>query len=292
MVRILSTAPASPELYSKLTFTMDFGISIGEMALGVPPKIPVDEVVEAVKTVDKTKTEVKLAAETLKTLGKCVDSINKLWPAIKEAAESLRTVEENGDVSKVAKISEVTGGGADTGTIGAVAAWDKWILDCDLQLETAVSSGIAGAGKYRVELRKHAIDSKALIQAKVETIRAGQEYIVARMDQSLSEFDVKKLGELKNCWEMDKQVDEQAAAHFFDRFLSLRTSIVMEMRNILWAYKYKALEDSKVHLSVMKTEANDYLEDLAIIRKEDNSYLTNYPRKYRKYCPLKLAYAC
>lgn len=89
------------------------------------------------------------------------------------------------------------------------------------------------------------------------------------------------MGDLKSKWEKEKELEEEAGARFYDRFLTLRVSIVMEMRNMIWAYKYKALEDSTVALSVQKT-TSDYRQDYATILQEDNNYLSKYPRPFSK----------
>lgn len=73
-----------------------------------------------------------------------------------------------------------------------------------------------------------------------------------------------------------------AEAKFYDRLIALRTTVVIEMRNLTWAYKYYALENSKVDLDSLKPLAQ-YRDDVATIVREiqnaDSKYASDDQRE-------------
>lgn len=58
-----------------------------------------------------------------------------------------------------------------------------------------------------------------------------------------------------------------AEVKLYDRLMALRTSVAIGMRNLTWAYKYYALEDSKVKVDSLKSVAQ-YHEYVATISHE------------------------
>jgi hypothetical protein len=240
--------------------------------------IPSAGAVGAVKTVEEASKAAgegkKVVSETLKALNDCVSAISKLYPTVGEAVASLKTLEGNLEAD-VTKLKDVIGGNASAVGVATLAAWDRWILDSDAQLKVAIDLKIQGAAEYRLELRKHAVNAKALVQAQTEAIKAGQEYVHASLEQKLAQRDLDYLNKLQKKWETNSQNDQVVEAMFYDRFMTIRTSIVMGMRNLLWAYKYAALEDSKVVLSVQKTAAM-YQHDLWTISDELDHYLERH----------------
>ena len=165
----------------------------------------------------------------------------------------------------------------------ALAAWDKWVLESDQQMEFAVGEDIGGASEYRTVLRKHAVNGKQLAQAQTEAIKAGQEYVQAEMDVIVSKQDIDELRNLQNQYENLADYYAQSEAKFFDRFLAMRTGVAIEMRNMVWAYKYWTLEDSRVVLDSQKSTA-DFRADLVLLDAEleaiSGKYATDFQRKY------------
>lgn len=239
-----------------------------------PPRI--DKIIDEVEAAEKIGGEgKKVTSSTLKSLLKGAGVLYKLYPTISDAVDSLKLLQEDPEGAGK-KITQVTGIDADSAAIVSLADWDKWILQSSQQLDFAVDHGIEGAKEYRTALQKHAINSKALIQARAEAIKAGQEYIHSSLEQTLSTQDLKRLDELKKIWQKDDQRYREAEARFYDRLMTVRTSIVIEMRNLTWAYKYAALEDSSIGLSVDKS-ATDYSEDLSNILIQMANYKAKYP---------------
>lgn len=88
-------------------------------------------------------------------------------------------------------------------------------------------------------------------------------------------------------WDEEKKIDEDAEAKFYDRFMTIRTSIVIQMRDVVWAYKFETPSDSKITLSVQKTAA-EYEQDLATVAGELNGYLVSHPNGVSSKSPLSL----
>jgi hypothetical protein len=244
-----------------------------------PPRI--DKIIDSVEEAEKIGGQgIKVTSGTLKSLFKCAGVLYKLYPTISDAVDSLELLKKDPEGAGK-KITEVTGIDADAAAIVSLAEWDKWILQSDQQLEFAVTQKIPGASNYRLALQKHTINSKALVQARAEAIKAGQEYIHTALEQTVSTQDLKRLAELKEKWEKDEELYKEAEARFYDRLMTVRTSILIEMRNLTWAYKYAALEDSSIDLSANKSTAQ-YSEDLSKVLTDMANYKEKYPYGFQR----------
>jgi len=252
----------------------EFALAIGMICVGLPSA----GAIGAVKTVEEASKAAgegkKIASTVLKVLDDCLKAISQLYPTVGEAVASLKKLECNLEAD-VTKLKDVIGGNANAVGVATLAAWDKWILDSDAQIQVAIDLKIQHAPEYQLELRKHAVNAKALVLAQVEAIKAGQEYVNASLEQKLAQRDLESLNSLQKKWETDSKNDQVVEAMFYDRFMTIRTSIVMGMRNLLWAYKYAALEDSRVILSVQKAAAM-YRHDLGTISDEMDHYLERH----------------
>lgn len=272
-----------------------FAISIGEICVtgfgGGDAATEIDGAVDAVKVAEQIADQVgkEVSSDTFKKLGECVKALESIFPLI-DAAVNAIAVFENDPTADIPPTSDISGssqGDADAAEIVALAAWDRWVLESDQQMEFAVAQNIENASKYRLALRKHAVNGKLLAQAQAEAIKAGQQYVQAAMEVILSEKDIQELEDLKNRYQGEDAIYEEAAAKFFDRFLALKTSVVIQMRNLAWAYKYYALKDSKVFLDSQKSVA-DYQQDLLIIRSEIQSADEKYASDFQRKLPLPL----
>ena len=262
-------------------------MSIAMLCTGSSSPPQIDKIIDTVENAEKLAGEgKKVTSSTLKSLLKGAGVLYKLYPTISDAVDSLKLLQKNPE-GPGKKITEVIGIDADSAAIVSLADWDKWILQSDEQLEFAIKQEIEGAKNYRLALQKHAINSKALIQARAEAIKAGQEYIHSSLEQTVSTQDLKRLNELKEKWEKDEELYKEAEARFYDRLMTVRTSIVIQMRNLKWAYKYAALEDSSIVLSADKSTA-EYSEDLSNILVQMINYKEKYPYGFQSTSPTLL----
>src|SRR5690625_794307 len=99
-------------------------------------------------------------------------------------------------------------------------------------MEVAVEESIDGAIAYQLALRKHAINGKQLAQAQVEAIKACQEFIHAKLELNLFQRDIQELEKLMENFRREEETYARAEAKFYDRLIALRTSVVIEMRNL------------------------------------------------------------
>ena len=254
-------------------------------------------IVEAIKAIDEAVDAVAdaedlgsqegkdISSGTLGNLGNAMKALAKLYPDVESVVEAIQQLESDpdADIPSIDDISGTNQGDADAATIVALAAWDKWVLESDHQMEFAVGEDIGGASEYRTVLRKHAVNGKQLAQAQTEAIKAGQEYVQAEMDVIVCNQDIDELRRLQNQYENLADYYFQSEAKLFDRFLAMRTGVTIEMRNMVWAYKYWTLEDSRVVLDSQKSTA-DFRADLLLLDTEleavSGKYATDFQRKY------------
>ncbi|PHH90287.1 hypothetical protein CDD83_4088 [Cordyceps sp. RAO-2017] len=263
-----------------------FALNIATLCLGNPgggagAAASVGQAVEAVVEAEKIVGQVGkfLTSGTLEKLIECVEALLEMVPVVESIVDAVGQLETDPSV-EIPSSKNITGSNksdADATVIVTMAAWDKWILESDQQIEFAVNEGIDGASDYRLALRKHAINGKQLAQAQAEVVKAGNEYIQAQMEVILSQQQIDGLLKLKEGYEGQEAVYAEAESLFYDRAMALRTSVVISLRNMAWAYRYWALAESSIVLDARKSLA-EYQQDLATIVLEmenaDSRYAT------------------
>lgn len=163
--------------------------------------------------------------------------------------------------------------------------WTQWGLQTDQLMEIPVSIRpvVGGASQFRLALRQHADNGKLVVQARAQAIHAGQAYIQQKLSLCQMYRDFDKLKALLDQYTGEEQQYEVAQAHFYDRMLSWKTSILIELRNILWSYEYDSLRKSSVELDPTKG-VEEYQSDLSTILGEVESWKETYSsdpsRKY------------
>ena len=162
-------------------------------------------------------------------------------------------------------------------------------LESDDQLAFAVDEKIDGASEYRLELQKHAISGKLLAQAQAQAVRAGQEYVAAQISLNVDASNVQRLIYLQKFYQEEEEQALEAQGLFYDQLLTLRTSVIIQIRNLVWAYRFYTLEDSRVGLDPLKT-IDEYRVDALTIQEElinaESRLAGDYQRKAFQSCNL------
>ncbi|GAB1210833.1 hypothetical protein APSETT445_009631 [Aspergillus pseudonomiae] len=250
---------------------------IGDAAKNINSAI--DDMIQLERRPDQTGKIIP--SSTLKTLGDCIQVLERMYPSTIHLAAAIKELESNPNakISSYGEVTETRDEDTDARTIITLAAWDKWTLDSDQQLEYAVNQNIPGAPAYLLALRKQAVNGKALAQAEVEAVRAGHEYVQAAMEVITCNQDITSLENLLSQYNNEKEQYDLAKARFFSRVLAARTSLVMQMQKLVWAYKYRSLADSAVVLDSQKSIA-DFKADLFTldceVRSVDERYAIDF----------------
>lgn len=268
-----------------------FALNIATLCMGNPgggagAAASVGHAVEAVADAGKIvgQVGVLLNSDTLENLANCVQALYDLYPIIESVVDAVRKFEldPSVDIPSMDIISGTGKGDANAAAIVTVASWDKWILESDEQMAFAVSEGIDGAVDYRLQLRKHAINGKQLAQAQAESVKAGYEYVQAQMEVIVSQQQIDGLQKLRDEYEDQEAIYALAESMLYDRAMALRTSVVLSLRNMTWAYRYWALAESAVVLDSFKALV-EYQLDLSTLIFEmetaDSRYASDFQRE-------------
>ncbi|KAI0531560.1 hypothetical protein GGR58DRAFT_493301 [Xylaria digitata] len=266
-----------------------FAASIGGMFFGGGGN-PAEAAEKAITIVEEeeeaaNKITKVISSDTLKKLKKCIELLKSLYPKIQEIVDAAKVLEKDPSADippwDVIPGTGSSSGDTDSAALVALASWDTWALEADLSVKFAVDSSIKTADTFQLALHKHAINGKLLAQAQTEAVKAGQQYVQAAMEVVICQRDVERLESLISGYEGQQAVYEEAKASLFDRLMALKTSLVIEMRNILWAYKYYTLKDSQVIPGVSKSTA-DYKQDRLLIMQDiddaDSAYATDFQK--------------
>ncbi|KAG6003410.1 hypothetical protein E4U21_002043 [Claviceps maximensis] len=240
-----------------------------------------EEIIQQVRTAEKNTAQQdrKISSDTLQQLAECMKALETLYFSMVKVADAAKECETNPDAvfPAVDDISGTKVGDADASLIITLAAWDTWTLESIAQLEFAIARSIRGSTDYRTALQKYGINGKALAEAEAQATKAGQEYVLAEMEVVNCQRDIHELEELLDKYDGEAAIYAAAEAKFFDAFLSTQTSVAIQMRNMAWAYKYWALEDSPLVLDSQKTAAQ-FRNDVYLIDEAMNSINSKYDR--------------
>ncbi|QYS94602.1 hypothetical protein H0G86_001931 [Trichoderma simmonsii] len=270
-----------------ITAVITFAVGIGEMCVGNPAGASgAEKAVEAAVEAEKIANQVaaKVTSGTFKKLKDVVKALGKLYPSVSQMVKAIKALESNPsvDVPSIAEISGTTKGDADSSAIATMAAWDIWILESDDQMAFAITAGIEGATAYQLALRKHAINGKQLVQIQAEAVKAGYEYVQAQMELIRCTKQVKDLQSLIDSYTGQEDVYFKAEVQLYDRLLALKTGVVNELQNMVWAYRYWALSESKLVLDATKS-IEDYDSDLYQIARDMETIDEQYPSDFQGF---------
>ncbi|KAL4863273.1 hypothetical protein BDV12DRAFT_202238 [Aspergillus spectabilis] len=146
----------------------------------------------------------------------------------------------------------------------------------DKQMEFAVNEKIGGASEYREALREHAMNGKLLALAQAQAVKAAQELIRAHLEQSTCERDVSNIKKLRDKYNGEKELTEQAVTMFYDRLMGLKLILTLKMQTLLWAYNYYTLENIDIKLDTQKS-IGDMNKDVFMISDHMDTVDENYP---------------
>ncbi|KAK1237728.1 hypothetical protein MKX07_003564 [Trichoderma sp. CBMAI-0711] len=268
-----------------------FAVNIAEMCFGDPTAIggaaeAVNDAVTAVEEAEGIPDQVAadVTSDTLKKLRDVVEALDKLYPSVSDMVDAVKDLATDPavDIPSIADITGTARGDADAEAIVTMAAWDTWVLESDKQMSFAVDNDIEGAAEYQLALRKHAINGKQLAQAQAEAIKAGYEYVQAQMEVVRCNQQVADLQGLLGQFTGQQDVYLEAEAQLYDRLMALRTSVVIELQNMIWAYRYWALADSTVVPDSTKP-IEEYSSDLYTITRDMETIDERYASDFEEF---------
>ncbi|KAI9370331.1 hypothetical protein BJX61DRAFT_549033 [Aspergillus egyptiacus] len=277
--------------FSIITAIISFAVSIGSIAMGDPSKAgdvakevaASEKAIEAVEKADVVIEGFKkiVQSDTMKKIFSGTKALFDLYGPMDKSVQSIKSAEWSFD-QKLPTTDEVSGANGDAAAIQSLASWDKWRLEADDQLAFPVAQGIEGASAYQLALRKHAINGKQLAQAQAEAIKAGQGYVRARLEQHLAGQDLAALERLVANLTDEENTYNVAQAKFFDRYMALRTTIAIDLQNLIWAARFMTLSNSSVVVDPLK-ETADYKEDLSRIHHEIETAKSKYSSDFQEF---------
>ncbi|TRM69545.1 hypothetical protein BD626DRAFT_390571 [Schizophyllum amplum] len=258
---------------SILLAAITFAGAIGAMCVGDPGPAAAAPAAAA-KAIQTVAAAASTGATAVKVITK--DTMEKIGAVVEALSTMLESTVAN--VSTIANASGTSAGSLppfpalpsgheDLQALVAGAAWDKWTLDMEDQMAFSVSESIDGASAYLLELRKHAIDGRLTTQASAQAVRAGQEFVQVKLALQLAQADLTRLRKLRKDFSNQEGQLEEARLHFYDRLDAMRTSTLIELRNIIWACKFYTMQDSGVTLDPLK-RMEEYKADMAQLVKE------------------------
>jgi hypothetical protein len=210
----------------------------------------------------------KNAAEVGKQLQKLNLVMNQLKNFTDSISKSLKSTSIILDTAKTINkqtpsVSQVTVPSLADGQ----AAWDVFKIQVDALLQPVVDKGVYGASQYMAELDKLVVYGKAYVANQMAVIQASQETAQLLLQAQISTNQETRIKDYIAAQSQDAALDSQMMQLFFERELNIKRWIFIAIQNYTWAYKYWALSNSLVQLSIVKSVL-ELQEDLAKVDQE------------------------
>ncbi|PQE19727.1 putative sterigmatocystin biosynthesis P450 monooxygenase stcF protein [Rutstroemia sp. NJR-2017a BVV2] len=222
-----------------------FAMAIGEIAAGDPAGAAAAASAVNVATKATNVAGFFLKSDTIKAIKGGTEAVLKLYESTNAPKCDVTTA--GGDVS------DDNQSNVDLAAVYGLAAWDDWILQSDTQMAYAVQQSIGGAEAYRLELRRHSIDRRLLVQARAQAVKLGQEYIQLRLQLRAKKANKSRLQQPYDGYRESRKWPSRLKA-------TSTTSVTTYTRDAVWAYKYYTLSDSSIVLDPLKN-ALQYQQD-------------------------------
>ncbi|KAJ1707566.1 hypothetical protein NYO67_10267 [Aspergillus flavus] len=96
------------------------------------------------------------------------------------------------------------------------------------------------------------------------------------MEVVLHQRDFKRLTELETKFGKDQRLTEEAEVRLYDWYITVRTSILIQMCNVAWAYKFAVLDNEPIQIDRLKN-VQDCRKDLSDLVMKLQRFKEQYP---------------
>jgi len=252
-------------------------MAVGDAAAGTQAGAAVTQGTKAAETASKVAEEVKEVSQFAKTLEKLADVMKELKDisdALQKTYESIsKIVEASRAISEMVDVVDVTIPSVDD--ISAQAQWDAFRTEADALLKPAIDFQVPGALEYQVALDKLAIYGRAFMASQVAVVSTGQALARLYLQKQVSANQEERLTQYINKFSETAESNDEIMQIFFERELNIKRWLFIAIQNYTWAYRYWALRNSRVQLSIFKSVQN-LQEDLGTVQQEYAEVLQSF----------------
>jgi hypothetical protein len=223
-----------------------FAVSIGAVAFGDPEaSAKAGQSAEQAAKAAKEADEMQSLASSMKILNDVSEKLQKAYESINKVLELVRGI---GDARQATDVTA-----PETDTISGQAEWDAFKVESDALLKPAIDKEVPGAAEYAVELDKLSIYGKAYLASKAALIKAAQEVAQLSLQKQVSANQETRLKSYIAQLTAEGADDDQMMQIFFEQELNIKRWLFIAIQNYTWAYRYWALADSSVQLSIVES---------------------------------------
>lgn len=204
--------------------------------------------------------------QNMKDLAEAMEQLKKASAGLQKTYQSItKLMVASADMNKAKAAVDVTI--PPTDNMDGQAQWDAFMVAVKELLRPAITAEVPGAQAYQNELEKLAIYGKAAMAAQTAVVLAGQAVTQLRLQKQVGVSQEKRLEAYIEQLAREAEVAEELQQLLFEREMNLRRWLFIALQNYAWAYRYWALRESRVQLSLVKPVQAMY-KDLGTIDQE------------------------
>lgn len=222
----------------------------------------------AVASVPAKFTEI---AKVMEMLAKITSALQNIVTASQQIKEASNNLSQAGSVAQLMnQIGEI--GNED---LSGSLYWDEFELETAKLLKIAIDNNVGGAQEYKLQLDILALYGKSLATNQLAVVRITQELVRLNLQREVSEKQQQRLSDYVNSLSASQPPNADMIQMFYQRYLDVKRSLFIALKNYSWAYKYWALRDSSFKLSILKN-VPDLKNDLAKIQQDYTEALESF----------------
>jgi hypothetical protein len=263
-----------------VTFAVDIGVMVAtsgttagvaaEGAVGTANAIAkaAESGEEVASIAEKLAGVMKKLKETEEVLGKVFEVVGKLVEVSKNLDHATELPAE------LRKLSL----SADGAGLTAPAEWDVYRLTATEALKQAVEEKIGFASELAIALQTVAIYGQALATARIAAVKAGQTYANALLQKELAARQQKNMERYVAELETDAAATAEVLQQLCQRYLDVKSSMLVALLGYRTAYAYWALQPSEVPVRLIDGigAIDSNLNTLTVIAFDDESALQRF----------------
>ncbi|CAM4158268.1 hypothetical protein [Pseudoalteromonas byunsanensis] len=222
-------------------------------------------------------------AKAMKSLNGMIDNLNAIETQLSNLYNELNADLQVSEITEKLQIIEAIS----VSTEFDLMLWDAFLSEASINIQTAISKGVAGASNYLAELNKLVIYSKALTQMK-NTIAVEQaRYLDILLMDKVNQSHAQRLSLLIDDYQKTQQGYDTLVGQIERELEQAKRPLFTTLQHYINAYEYWSLQRSAINLSFDMSYA-DLLSYRSQIEQDYHQALIAFPRFPQTFSNIKL----
>ncbi len=201
-------------------------------------------------------------AKTLQQLAKLLECLAKTYAVAEKIAQASISLQKAQTL--VDQISQVGLSADDGEQTNTSDYWATFKLEVDSRLQPAISQQVDGASEYKLALDKLDVYGQSLVANQLAYIRCSQELVRLQLQSQVTQNQVARLQQYITDLSTSKQPNDQMEQMLYQRYVDMKISLFIALKNYTNAYRYWALRNPLTSPSIVDSvnSLSGYMADI------------------------------